>query len=445
MSRMLPLLLLLAFSANLNAVKICRESQALLFTENNLCYLLKDKMQSYAIAKSQCMALSDGNLVSIMTNEEDEFIKLNFTAEFPFWIGLSDISTEEEFIWEETGEPLASDYTNWENKSDNELLRNCVFYNTDKLWEIQVCSYSYSYLCKFESCNSNDGVYCVGEAPTTEPAGFDIVPIVVVLIILVIIVVIVVIVILVLFYLYKKQNDVWKRLCSCITFKQAKQKVHGLEQENFRLRKELGDLKHTSINLSGSQSLNKPRVISSIPDGQGGMLPSIRPVIPSSNAHPPIPVSPPGDPSKPGPPPLAQNTSLLQSSMNYSIRSQIVPTPLPQPNLNSSITSDQIAGILWSQKADFQVPKKPFMNSGQQRVPSRSLFQSPFPTTSTPFTFPNTGNLIASPLPNPSEALQINSTQDNIKKPTEKEESKIETEQDVPSVGEEKIPQEDKQ
>ena len=217
--------------------------------------------------------------------------------------------------------------------------------------------------------------------------------------------------------------------------------MHGLEHENFRLRKELGNFKHNSLNLSGSQSISKPRVISSIPDGQGGMLPTIHSRATASVPVPPYSIPPPVDPSKPGPPPLAQNTSLLQSSMNYSIRSNIVPTPLPQPNMSSSITSDQIAGILWSHNTDFQVPKKPLMNSSQQDAPSRSIFQSPYPTASTPFSFPNTSNPIASPFPefrlvsSQTEALQKNGTQGSMVKPVE---ILIEKEQANPTHSDEK-------
>ena len=161
------------------------------------------------------------------------------------------------------------------------------------------------------------------------------------------------------------------------------------------------------------------------------MLPTIHPRTTASNPAATYSVPSPVDPSKPGPPPLAQNTSLLQSSMNYSFRSSIVPTPLPQPNMNSSITSDQIAGILWSQTTDFKVPKKPAMNSSQPQAASRSIFQSPYPTTSTPFSFPTTNNPIASPFQDQfrmanaqMEVLMNSSTQGSAVKPTDPQEEK---------------------
>ena len=198
--------------------------------------------------------------------------------------------------------------------------------------------------------------------------------------------------------------------------------MHGLEHENFRLRKELSNLKHQSINLGGSQSLNKPSFISSIPDGQGGMLPSIRPKFQSTHsssfiAPQTLPVPPPSDPTKPGPPPLTQNTSLLQSSLNVPSRTpSVIPTPLPQPNMNSSISSEQIAGILWSQKSDHQPQKKAPLNFPQSQFPPRSLFQSPFPTDSTPFSFPANSNQVTSPSP---DVPQLMNKPD---KPTKEEE-----------------------
>ena len=222
-SHFFSLLLLIALSANLDALKICRDALGVLYPQNDQCYYLIGSSQTYYIARSQCRAISNGNLVSIRSAGEDEFIRQNISG-FPFWIGLSDIATETEFRWEASNELYAdSDYSNWvANWQQSTTGRDdCVFYNSAEKWQIQDCNFDYAYLCKFESCESNDGSYCVGEAPTTAPEPLDIVPIAAILIILVIIVLIVVFVILFLFYLYKKQNDVWKRLCSCFTFKKV--------------------------------------------------------------------------------------------------------------------------------------------------------------------------------------------------------------------------------
>ena len=223
---LLPLLLLSSLFINLEGVKICRESQALLFTGNNQCYQLIRNAQYYTIAQSQCTTISDGNLVSIISEEEDLFIRGNFSEEFPFWIGLSDRSNESEFRWEEPDmvHLPATHYNSWKSDwmLDDGDFQDCVIYNGNLEWEIKHCSFDYPYLCKFESCDSNDGVYCIGEAPTTPPQPFDIIPVVAIVIVLVIILIIVVVVILLLFYLYKKQNDIWKRMCACFTFKQVR-------------------------------------------------------------------------------------------------------------------------------------------------------------------------------------------------------------------------------
>ena len=222
-SRFCLLLLLIALSANLDALKICRDALGVLYPQNDNCYYLIAKIQAYQLAKRQCTLISNGNLVAIQSAKEDDFIRQNISG-FPFWIGLSDLATETEFRWEGSNSLYTgSDYNNWEDnwEQNNSPLENCVFYNTAQKWEIQECNFDYAYLCQFESCESNDGRYCIGEAPTSAPEPLNIVPIVAILIILVVIIFIVIFVILFLFYLYKKQNDVWKRLCSCFTFKQV--------------------------------------------------------------------------------------------------------------------------------------------------------------------------------------------------------------------------------
>ena len=222
----LPFLLLSFLFINLEGVKICRESQASLFTGNNQCYQLIRNTQSYTIAQSQCTTISDGNLVSIISEEEDLFIIGNFSGEFPLWIGLSDIANEDEFRWEEPDmvHLPATHYNSWKSDwmEDDGNFKDCVIYSANLEWEIRECSFNYPYLCKFESCDSSDGVYCIGEAPTTPPEAFNIIPVVAVVVILIIILIIVVVVILLLFYMYKKQNDVWKRMCACFTFKQVR-------------------------------------------------------------------------------------------------------------------------------------------------------------------------------------------------------------------------------
>ena len=222
-SRFFLLLLLIAFSANIDALKICRDALGVLYPQNDKCYHLIGNHQTYYIARSQCILISSGSLVTILSAEEDGFIKQNISG-FPFWIGLSDITDETVFRWEGSNViHTVSDYNNWKANWDdtNSDRLDCVFYNGDKEWQIQDCNFNYAYLCKFDSCESVDGRYCIGEAPISAPEPLNIVPIVAVIIILVIIILVVVIVIVSLFYLYKKQNDVWKRLCSCFTFKKV--------------------------------------------------------------------------------------------------------------------------------------------------------------------------------------------------------------------------------
>ena len=215
-SHLYPLLVCLFLLGSVVPVKICRGGMGILYSQN--CYYLLTDRKIYATAQAQCMSLN-GHLVSILNQEEDDFFRNNFTL--PFWIGLTDMVVEGEFRWED-GNRLheSADYNNWfaDWTQENDASNDCVNYGVDKTWHVQPCNFNYAPLCEFPSCDSSNGLHCVGEEPPTAAASFPITPIIAVVIVVVIIVIVIVVVILLMLYLYKKHNDLWKRFCFCLAF-----------------------------------------------------------------------------------------------------------------------------------------------------------------------------------------------------------------------------------
>ncbi len=95
-------------------------------------------------------ALLGGHLVTISDAAENAFV--NDLNGGDWWLGLSDVDTEGQFVWV-TGEPLT--FTNWDpgQPDNNSGLQDCVRQNRG-VWDDDECNAEtgrrFFYYCEYE-------------------------------------------------------------------------------------------------------------------------------------------------------------------------------------------------------------------------------------------------------------------------------------------------------
>jgi hypothetical protein len=122
---------------------------------------------SWAQADAACRQVPGGTSVSILSQEEQLFVQefaKNQSLDNDFWIGLSDLQTESEYVWADDTDVV---YTNWFNGQpyDGEPDyggRDCGFveYFQDSKWGVQNCEWK-----KYSMCSR----YTVGTPPPRVP------------------------------------------------------------------------------------------------------------------------------------------------------------------------------------------------------------------------------------------------------------------------------------
>ncbi|XP_062607293.1 perlucin-like protein [Saccostrea cucullata] len=119
------------------------------------CYLfISDVHKDWRGAMSHCNVLQ-AKLVEIETAAEDEFIRLhlknnNYTGQF--WMGLSDILREGEWVW--MSSQKVATYTNWgpglpDNYANNEDC-GTLWNHYGFLWNDKYCGHHVNFICENE-------------------------------------------------------------------------------------------------------------------------------------------------------------------------------------------------------------------------------------------------------------------------------------------------------
>ncbi|KAK1879694.1 Lactose-binding lectin l-2 [Dissostichus eleginoides] len=113
------------------------------------CYKYIGTQATWARAELQCVS-QGGNLVSIHSRAEEDFvkllIKLSDPAEGITWIGLSDIYEQGRWVW---SDGCAAKYFFWKQGEPNNQGGNehCVFNNWSGKWNDTPCSLTLPSVC----------------------------------------------------------------------------------------------------------------------------------------------------------------------------------------------------------------------------------------------------------------------------------------------------------
>ncbi|CAH3127383.1 unnamed protein product [Pocillopora meandrina] len=114
------------------------------------CYLFRDSdLQPWAAARFKCLN-QGGNLVSITSEQEQDFITFHYRriSAGKIWIGLNDWSLERGFTWSD-GSPVT--YLNWlpGEPNDKTGMENCIeMWPPSRGWNDQSCADRRGYICK---------------------------------------------------------------------------------------------------------------------------------------------------------------------------------------------------------------------------------------------------------------------------------------------------------
>jgi len=121
------------------------------YSFNGRCYKYIATQMTWIDAELHCVS-EGGNLVSIHSQEEENFVKhliRNFDpAEGVNWIGLTDAQRNDAWLWSDGSEV---NFSSWNPGEPNNSggSEECVHTNwgTDKKWNDKECSFKYSFVC----------------------------------------------------------------------------------------------------------------------------------------------------------------------------------------------------------------------------------------------------------------------------------------------------------
>ncbi|XP_047502399.1 macrophage mannose receptor 1-like [Penaeus chinensis] len=110
------------------------------------CYFFSSVEKSWQKAREECQKFDGGDLVSITTWAEQDFVSNNFMDDG--WIGLNDRSTEDDWVWSDKSKVLI---TNWNDgePNGNGGNENCGELRTDTgKWNDLPCNLARVFACK---------------------------------------------------------------------------------------------------------------------------------------------------------------------------------------------------------------------------------------------------------------------------------------------------------
>mmetsp|Transcript_6959 Transcript_6959/g.9338 ORF Transcript_6959/g.9338 Transcript_6959/m.9338 type:complete len:1729 (+) Transcript_6959:360-5546(+) len=132
------------------------------------CYAAFTTELTFSEAQSACTE-AGASLVSIHSEDENGFVRGLLATDF--WIGLSDVSLEGTFLWDDGS---STSYTRWYTGEPNDYLgaEDCTeFYFSTGYWNDQDCSETLPYICKVTSdlsCSSAYGSSCYYASSSIE-------------------------------------------------------------------------------------------------------------------------------------------------------------------------------------------------------------------------------------------------------------------------------------
>ncbi|XP_034054909.1 lactose-binding lectin l-2-like [Gymnodraco acuticeps] len=116
---------------------------------NGRCYKYFNTERTWADAELHCVS-QGGNLVSIHSTEEEEYVKILIKESDPTggatWIGLNDIYEEGRWMW---SDGCVAKYLFWDQgqPNNNELGEDCVLNNWREKWNDAPCSTFFPSVC----------------------------------------------------------------------------------------------------------------------------------------------------------------------------------------------------------------------------------------------------------------------------------------------------------
>ncbi|KAM4725105.1 lactose-binding lectin l-2-like [Anableps anableps] len=122
------------------------------YSFNNRCYKYVATRMTWADAELHCVS-EDGNLVSIHSQEEQDFVNAMIKSFDPSqaftWIGLSDLHKEGSWMWSDGSKV---DFRYWDggqpdNAGGNEHCGHTNMFTYHK-WNDYVCSLTFAFVCK---------------------------------------------------------------------------------------------------------------------------------------------------------------------------------------------------------------------------------------------------------------------------------------------------------
>lgn len=127
------------------------------YNNNGRCYKYVATASNWADAEIYCRS-QNANLVSIYSQEEDDFVKTlinNFDLNKDrTWIGLSDVHKEGTFMWSD-GCPLSIDQWSGRQPDNAQGNENCAVTNwgEEKKWNDGECDADFPFVCATRKTN----------------------------------------------------------------------------------------------------------------------------------------------------------------------------------------------------------------------------------------------------------------------------------------------------
>merc|ERR1712227_239217 len=110
------------------------------------CYIMSPYKMNWYKAQEFCWE-HGGYLAEIKTSEIEQALDEVLLHEVEYWIGLTDVNSQETFYWAESGEEAT--YFNWgARQPDNNRDEDCVFKSLTLAhsgWQDMICSHDNSY------------------------------------------------------------------------------------------------------------------------------------------------------------------------------------------------------------------------------------------------------------------------------------------------------------
>eukprot|EP00795_Rhopilema_esculentum_P011952 gene11952-2527_t len=140
--------------------------------ESPICFRLIAKYKTWMDAQKECQ-LEGGELASVTSVEEQEFIMNEVKLCGFTWLGLNDRSQEGSFVWTDGSN---NSYSNWkENQAYDEVQRHyedCVAMDPEGNWYTFSCQDRFYFLCKKTLVDPEMPIPEKPPAPETPPVEF---------------------------------------------------------------------------------------------------------------------------------------------------------------------------------------------------------------------------------------------------------------------------------